>query len=113
MIDSATVDKIHAAANIVEIVGDFVPLKKKGTNYQACCPFHHEKTPSFVVSPNGGFFKCFGCGEGGSAITFVMKHESLSYGDALRYVAKKYGIDIEEKELSEEGKRAASEREAM
>lgn len=113
MIDSATVDRIHAAANIVEIVGDFVSLKKKGTNYQACCPFHHEKTPSFVVSPNGGFFKCFGCGEGGSALTFVMKHESLSYGDALRYVAKKYGIDIEEKELSEEGKKAASERESM
>lgn len=113
MIDNATVDKIHAAANIVEIVGDFVSLKKKGTNYQACCPFHHEKTPSFVVSPNGGFFKCFGCGEGGSALTFVMKHESISYVDALRYVAKKYGIEIEEKELSEESKKAASERESM
>lgn len=113
MIDHDTVERIHAAANIVEIVGDFIPLKKKGVNYQACCPFHNEKTPSFVVSPSNGFFKCFGCGAGGGAITFVMKHESLSYPDALRYVAKKYGIEVEEKQLSEEGQKRATKKESM
>ncbi len=88
MIDKATIDRIYAAADIVEVVGDFVSLRKKGVNYQACCPFHNEKTPSFVVSPTKGLFKCFGCGKGGNAVTFVMEHEGMSYVEALKYVAK-------------------------
>ncbi|MFI3265318.1 MAG: DNA primase [Rikenellaceae bacterium] len=100
MIDRDTIDRIYAAANIVEIVGDYVTLKKKGANYQACCPFHNEKTPSFVVSPVKGLYKCFGCGKGGNAITFVMEHESISYPDALKIVAKRYGIEVQERELS-------------
>ncbi len=102
MIDRDTIDRIYAAANIVEIVGDYVTLKKKGANYQACCPFHNEKTPSFVVSPVKGLYKCFGCGKGGNAITFVMEHESISYPDALKIVAKRYGIEVKERELSGE-----------
>ena len=89
MIDRATVDKIYAAANVVEVISDFVSLKKKGVNYMACCPFHNEKTPSFVVSPAKGLYKCFGCGKGGNAVTFVMEHEKLTYAEALKGVAKK------------------------
>ena len=92
MIDRETVDRIYAAADIVEVVSDFVTLKKKGANYQACCPFHSERTPSFIVSPAKGLFKCFGCGKGGNAVTFVMEHEKMTYAEALKYVAKKYGI---------------------
>ena len=113
MIDNATVDRIFAAANIVEVVGDFVTLKKKGVNYQACCPFHSEKTPSFVVSPTKGLFKCFGCGKGGNAVTFVMEHESLSYPEALKYVAKKYGIEVQERELTPEDQKKNDDRESM
>ena len=113
MIDNATVDRIFAAANIAEIVGDFVTLKKKGVNYQACCPFHSEKTPSFVVSPTKGLFKCFGCGKGGNAVTFVMEHESISYPDALKYVAKKYGIEVQERELTPEDQKKNDDRESM
>ncbi len=102
MIDRDTIDRIYAAANIVEIVGDYVTLKRKGTNYQACCPFHNEKTPSFVVSPVKGLYKCFGCGKGGNAITFVMEHESITYPEALKIVAKRYGIEVKERELSGE-----------
>ncbi|MFR9504217.1 MAG: DNA primase [Rikenellaceae bacterium] len=102
MIDRDTIDRIYAAANIVEIVGDYVTLKKKGANYQACCPFHNEKTPSFVVSPVKGLFKCFGCGKGGNAITFVMEHEGITYPEALKAVAKRYGIEVQERELSGE-----------
>ena len=83
MIDRETVDRVFAAANIVEIIGDYVTLKKKGVNYVACCPFHNEKTPSFVVSPSKGVYKCFGCGEGGNAVNFVMKHESMTFPEAL------------------------------
>ena len=78
MIDPETVDRIYAAANIVDIVSDYVTLRRKGVNYVACCPFHNEKTPSFVVSPAKGLFKCFGCGKGGNAVTFLMEHESLT-----------------------------------
>ena len=101
MIDKSTVDRIYLAANIVEVVGDFASLNKKGVNYQACCPFHDEKTPSFVVSPSKGIYKCFGCGKAGNSITFVMEHESMSYVEALRYLAKKYGIEIVETGNSE------------
>ncbi len=113
MIDRATLDRIYASANIVEVVSDFITLRKKGVNYQACCPFHSEKTPSFVVSPSKGLYKCFGCGKGGNAVTFVMEHEGLGYVDALKYVAKKYGITVEEKELTPEEQRRNDDRESM
>ncbi len=102
MIDRETIDRIYAAANIVEIISDYVTLKKKGANYQACCPFHNEKTPSFVVSPVKGLYKCFGCGKGGNAVTFVMEHEGITYPEALKVVAKRYGIEVKERELSGE-----------
>ncbi len=113
MIDRETVDRIYAAANIVDIVGDYVTLKRKGVNYVACCPFHNEKTPSFVVSPSKGLYKCFGCGKGGNAVTFLMEHESLSYPEALKMVAKRYGIEVHEKELTEEEVRRNDDRESM
>ena len=113
MIDRATVDRIYAAANIVDIIGDYVTLKKKGVNYQACCPFHNEKTPSFVVSPSKGVYKCFGCGKGGNAVTFIMEHESISYPEALKVVAKRYGIEVEEREQTEEDVRRNNNRESM
>ena len=113
MIDHSTVDRIYAAANIVDIIGDYVTLKKKGVNYQACCPFHNEKTPSFVVSPSKGVFKCFGCGKGGNAVTFVMEHEGISYPEALKMVGKRYGIEVEEREQTEEDVRRNNDRESM
>ena len=113
MIDRATIDRIYAAADIVDVVNDFVTLRKKGTNYQACCPFHNEKTPSFVVSPAKGVFKCFGCNKGGNAVTFVMEHESLTYPEALKWVAKKYGIEVQERELTPEEERRNDDRESM
>lgn len=113
MIDRQTVDRIFAAADIVEVVSDFVTLKKKGVNYQACCPFHNEKTPSFVVSPSKGLYKCFGCGKGGNAISFVMEHEGLSYVEALKWVAKKYGIEVKEKEQTPEERQRNDDRESM
>lgn len=102
MIDYATIERILDTAQIVEVVSDFVSLKKRGTNYVACCPFHHEKTPSFSVSPSKGIFKCFGCGKAGSAVTFVMEHEQMSYVEALKYLGNKYGIEVKEKEESQE-----------
>lgn len=113
MIDRSTIDRIYAAANIVDIVSDYVTLKKKGMNYQACCPFHNEKTPSFVVSPSKGVFKCFGCGKGGNAVTFVMEQENVSYPEALKMVAKRYGIQVEEREQTEEDVRRNNDRESM
>ena len=113
MIDRETVDRIYAAADIVEVVSDFVSLRKKGVNYQACCPFHSEKTPSFVVSPSKGVFKCFGCGKGGNAVTFVMEHEKMAYGDALKYVARKYNIEVREREMTEEESKRNDDRESM
>jgi len=97
-----TVEKILDAARIEDVVGDFVTLKKRGANYTACCPFHNEKTPSFSVSPAKGIYKCFGCGKSGTAVGFVMEHESLSYVEALKYLAKKYHIEVVEKEESAE-----------
>ncbi|MFI3293471.1 MAG: DNA primase [Rikenellaceae bacterium] len=113
MIDRDTVDRIYAAANIVDIIGDYVTLKRKGVNYQACCPFHNEKTPSFVVSPAKGLFRCFGCGKGGNAVTFVMEHEGISYPEALKVVAKRYGIEVKERELSPEETQRNDNRESM
>ena len=102
MIPYETVDKIIDTARIEEVVGDFVTLKKRGANLTACCPFHNEKTPSFYVSPSKGIYKCFGCGKSGTAVGFVMEHESLSYVEALKYLAKKYHIEVVEKEESAE-----------
>lgn len=102
MIPQETVDRILDAAQIVDVVGDFVTLRKRGANHIACCPFHNEKTPSFSVSPSKGIYKCFGCGKSGTAVGFVMEHENMSYTEALRYLAKKYHIEIVEKEESAE-----------
>ena len=113
MIDRATVDRIYATANVVEVVSDFISLRKQGVNYTACCPFHNEKTPSFVVSPSKGLYKCFGCGKGGNAVTFVMEHEKLTYAEALKWVAKKYGITVEEREETPEEKQRNDDRESM
>ena len=113
MIDRETIDRIYSAANIVEVVSDYVTLKRKGASYMACCPFHNEKTPSFVVSPAKGLFKCFGCGKGGNAVTFVMEHENVSYPEALKIVAKRYGIEVHEKEMTEEEVRRNDNRESM
>ena len=113
MIDRDTIDRIYAAADIVEVINDYVSLKRKGVNYQACCPFHNEKTPSFVVSPSKGLYKCFGCGKGGNAVSFVMEHENITYPEALKIVAKKYGIEVKEREESEEDVRRNNNRESM
>lgn len=113
MIDRETTDRIFAAAEVVDIVGEFVQLQRKGVNYTACCPFHNEKTPSFIVSPAKGLYKCFGCGKGGNSINFVMEHEKLSYPDALKWVAKKYGIEVKEKELTGEQVKANDDKESM
>ena len=102
MIPRDIVDKILDTAQIVDVVGDFVTLKKRGSNYTACCPFHNEKTPSFSVSASKGIYKCFGCGKSGTAVGFVMEHEHLSYTEALKYLAKKYNIEVIEKEESAE-----------
>ena len=102
MIDHATIERIKDAANIVDVVSEFVSLKKVGANYKGLCPFHNEKTPSFYVSPSKGIYKCFGCGKSGTAVGFVMEHESMTYVEALKYLAKKYGIEVKEKEDSPE-----------
>ena len=102
MIDRSTVDRILDTARIEEVVSDFVSLKRRGANYIACCPFHHEKTPSFSVSPSKGIYKCFGCGKAGSVVSFVMEHEQMSYAEALKYLGRKYGIEVKEKEETQE-----------
>lgn len=113
MIDESTVQQILDAADIVDVVSDFVALKRRGANWVGLCPFHNDRRPSFWVSPAKGLCKCFSCGEGGSPIHFIMKHEQLSFPEALRYLARKYHIEIQEKELTDEEKQAQSEREAM
>lgn len=113
MIDHSTIERIFDAAQIVDVVSEFVSLKRRGVNYLGLCPFHNEKTPSFTVSPAKGIFKCFGCGKGGNAVNFIMEHEHLSYPEALRWLAKKYHIEIEEKEVSPEELAKQNERESM
>lgn len=113
MIDQQTIDRIMDAADIVEVVSDFVSLRKRGVNYIGLCPFHDEKTPSFSVSPSKGICKCFSCGKGGTAVHFIMEHEQMTYYEALRYLAKKYNIEIVERELSDKEKAAKSLREEM
>ena len=113
MIDRATVEKILDATEIVDVISDFVTLRRRGANYIACCPFHNEKTPSFSVSPSKGIFKCFGCGKAGSAVTFVMEHEQMTYPEALKYLARKYGIEVHEQEESAEDTADRLKRESM
>ena len=113
MIDQITIDKIMDAADIVEVVSDFVSLRKRGVNYTGLCPFHDEKTPSFSVSPSKGICKCFSCGKGGNAAHFIMEHEQMSYYEALKYLAKKYHIEIAERELTQKEKEAKTARESM
>lgn len=113
MIDQATIQKIFDAADIYDVVSEFVSLKKRGANYIGLCPFHNEKTGSFTVSPAKGIYKCFGCGKGGNAVSFIMEHEQMSYVEALRFLAAKYHITIEEKEMTEEQRREQTERESM
>ena len=113
MIDQPTIDRILDAAQIYDVVSDFVTLRKRGVNYVGLCPFHDDKTPSFYVSPAKGLCKCFACGKGGNAVHFIMEHEQMSYPEALKYLAKKYGIEIKERELSSEEKIAQSERESL
>ena len=113
MIDQATIDRILDAAQIVDVVSEFVTLRRRGVNYIGLCPFHNEKTPSFSVSPSKGLCKCFSCGKGGNAVHFIMEHEQLSYYEALKWLAKKYNIEIKERELTTEEKQAQSLRESL
>ncbi|MDR2764032.1 MAG: DNA primase [Tannerella sp.] len=113
MIDQATIDRILNAATIADVVSEFVTLRRRGVNLVGLCPFHPDKTPSFYVSPAKNICKCFSCGEGGDPLHFIMKHEQLSFQDALRFLAKKYHIEFEEKELTDEEKRAQGDRESM
>ena len=113
MIDSITIGRIHDAAQIVDVVSDFVTLRRRGVNWVGLCPFHDDRNPSFYVSPAKNICKCFACGEGGSPVHFVMKHEQLTYYEALKYLARKYNIEIIEKEQSDEERQAQSDRESM
>ena len=113
MIDQATIDRILDAAQIVDVVSEFVTLRRRGVNYIGICPFHNEKTPSFSVSPSKGLCKCFSCGKGGNVVHFIMEHEQLSYYEALKWLAKKYNIEIKERELTTEEKQAQSLRESL
>lgn len=113
MIDKETVEKILDTADIVDVVSDFVSLKKRGANWVGLCPFHNDRRPSFYVSRAKNFCKCFSCGEGGSPVNFIMKQEQLSYPEALRYLAKKYNIEIEERELTDDERKRADKRESM
>jgi len=113
MIDQPTIDRITDAAQIQDVVSDYVTLKKRGVNLLGLCPFHNEKTPSFIVSPGKGIFKCFGCGKGGNAVHFIMGHEQVSYYDALKFLAKKYNIEVQERELSPQEMAVRNDRESM
>lgn len=113
MIDKATIDRIIDAADVVEVVQEFVSLKRRGTNYLGCCPFHNEKTPSFTVSPSKQIYKCFGCGKGGGSVNFIMEHEHLTYVEALKYLARKYHIEIQDKEETAEEIAIRNRRESL
>ncbi len=113
MIDQETIQRIMDTARIEEVIGDFVSLKKRGANHIGCCPFHNEKTPSFYVSPSKGIYKCFGCGEAGDVVGFLKKHEHFTYPEALRWLARKYNIEIREEEQTEEQRERQNERDAL
>ena len=112
-IDPQTIDRIKQSADVADVIGDYVSLKKKGANLWACCPFHGEKSPSFSVSPAKGIYKCFGCGKAGDSIRFIMDIEGLGYGEALRHLAKKYGIEVQETVMTDEQQLAQNERESL
>ena len=101
------------AANIVDVISDFVSLRKKGTSYKGLCPFHDDSTPSFSVSPAKGVYKCFACGKAGNVVNFIMEHEQMTYPDALKWLANKYHIEVKEKELTPEEKAAQTERDSL
>ncbi|MBP8944667.1 MAG: DNA primase [Paludibacteraceae bacterium] len=113
MIDQATIDRIIQAAPIQEVISEYVTLKRRGVNLIGLCPFHNEKTPSFTVSPSKGIFKCFGCNKGGNVVHFIMEHEQMTYYEALKFLAKKYNIEVQEKELTPEEIEAHNERESL
>ena len=113
MIDRSTIDRIMTAADIVDVVGEFVTLRRSGANYKGLCPFHDEKTPSFMVSPSKQLCKCFSCGNGGNVVKFVMQHEQMTYPEALKWLGRRYGIEVKEREQTAEQKAAATAREAM
>ncbi len=113
MLDQATIDKITDAAQIQDVISDYITLKKRGVNLIGLCPFHGEKTPSFTVSPAKGIFKCFGCGKGGNSVHFIMEHEQISYYEALKFLARKYNIEFQEREFSPEEQAARNDRESM
>ncbi|HPC26539.1 MAG TPA: DNA primase, partial [Paludibacteraceae bacterium] len=113
MIDQATIDRIIQAAPIQEVISEYVTLKRRGANLIGLCPFHNEKTPSFTVSPSKGIFKCFGCNKGGNVVHFIMEHEQMTYYEALKFLAKKYNIEVQEKELTPEEIEAHNERESL
>lgn len=113
MIDRSTIDRIMATSDIVDVVKDFVSLRKSGQNYKGLCPFHNEKTPSFMVSPSKQLCKCFSCGKGGNVVKFLMEHEQLTYPEALKWLGKKYGIEVRDKEQTAEQRAAATERDSM
>ncbi|MCD8266525.1 MAG: DNA primase [Prevotellaceae bacterium] len=113
MIDKSTIDRVFEAARIEEVVGDFVTLRRAGVNLKGLCPFHDDRTPSFFVSPARNYCKCFACGEGGNPVGFIMRHEQLSYADAIKYLARKYGIPVKEKEMTPEDLRRNDDRESM
>ena len=113
MIDHQTIDRIMDAANIVDVVSEFVTLRKSGMNYKGLCPFHDDRTPSFSVSPSKGIYKCFSCGKAGNAANFIMEHEQMSYPDALKWLARKYHIEVEERELAAQEREEENERESI
>lgn len=113
MIDRPTVDRILEAANIVDVISEYVSLRKAGTSYKGLCPFHDDRTPSFSVSPAKGVYKCFSCGEAGNVVNFIMKHDQMTYPEALKVLAKKYGIEVKERDLTTEEKQLENERESM
>ena len=113
MIDHSTIQRILDATDIVDVVKEFVTLRKAGVNYKGLCPFHNERTPSFVVSPTKQLCKCFSCGKGGNAVNFVMEMEQMTYPEAIKWLGKKYGIEVKEKELTNEERALQSERESL
>ena len=113
MIDRNTIERIIDAAKVEEVVSDFVALRRRGINLIGLCPFHDEKTPSFIVSPAKNIWKCFGCGKGGNPVHFIMEHEQLTYPEALKWLARKYNIEVKEREMSDEEKQRESMRESL
>lgn len=113
MISQNSVAQVLEMANVEDVIEEFVPLKKRGVNMLGLCPFHNEKTPSFTVSPTKNLYKCFGCGKGGNAVSFIMEHENYSFPEAIRYLAKKYGIELEETQQTDQEKEKAQEQESL